>query len=93
MRNLADLRVAASMPGAALFVSSVTVLGHAQEVPAHQQGLRTVYEVNEDAIFFNDGKMMPLGCAANLVFDGSPDRFWAEIGPAKVQYEIIQGAC
>lgn len=91
MRSVADLQATASQPGCRLFMSSVVVAGREQAVPQPQGTPTRVVEVCQDAIHLENGNFLPFGCCGAYEFDGSPDRFKVRVGPAILQYEIVQG--
>lgn len=91
MRTVADLRGVLRRPGCSIFLSGVVVAGHTQPPPEEQATPVRVVSVCEEAIHLANGKFLPFGCCGAFEFDGSDDRFKVKIGPAVLQYEIVQG--
>ncbi|ARB14440.1 hypothetical protein Ccr5_gp220c [Caulobacter phage Ccr5] len=91
MNSIQDLIAKLNQPGARLAAVAITVGGVEMQPSPAQAQVRGVVEATPDAIWMDNGKMMPIGCQANYVFDGSPDRFVVDIGVSKITYEIAQG--
>lgn len=92
MRNTDDLIARLKRPGACLRVTSILVQD-AKLLPTPEQGsVRRVVDVNSDAVYLDNGKMMPIGCVGDYQFDGSPDSFRVAVGVATLCYEIAEGA-
>lgn len=91
MRDVSDLIQTLKRPGSRLRPTTITINGVEGTMTSEQVEERRVVEVNDHAIYFDNGKMMPIGCAGQYLFDGAPDRFRVKIGPAVLGYEIAQG--
>lgn len=96
MENIRDLLVTLKRPGTRIRVTQIEVGEgegrHFLQPTAEQGASRGVVDVNERAIWLDSGKMLPIGCQGRYEFDGSPDRFFVDIGGhQRIVYEIAQG--
>uniref|UniRef100_A0AB74UGK3 Uncharacterized protein n=1 Tax=Caulobacter phage BL57 TaxID=3348355 RepID=A0AB74UGK3_9VIRU len=92
MTSIQDLIAKLNRPGARIAAVGINVGGVDMQPTPEQGQVRGVVQATPDAIWMDNGKMMPIGCQANYVFDGSPDRFVVAIGVSKITYEIAEGA-
>ncbi|AXQ68420.1 hypothetical protein HOT99_gp197 [Caulobacter phage CcrBL10] len=98
MQTTADLIAKLNQPGARLRVAVVRIKSakdtFVDMAPTEEQGaIRGVVEATPHAIYLDNGKMLPIGCVGQYIFDGSEDRFTVDLGGiSKIVYEIAQGA-